>query len=351
MRTPGILGQPALLCLFLLAGAINSKEIKVKPGQRIQDAINGASSGDQITVAKGNYTEQLVINKSGIQLVGQDGATLTPPSPLVANGCTGMAGNNTQAGICIIGTNVMLGNVKNNEHREFISVGSLVENVLVKGFGVHGFDGLNIAIVGAKNAEVRENTVLDGTHYGILTVGSKNTIITRNTVNSVSRNFIGICMDDQSDVSVTSNSISDYMVGLCVQTNKAVVSHNKVNNCCVGAYVDPGIDSAHVTHNSIVGTKDASCLLSFGLIVGIVIDGASNTDVQHNDITGVSDSGTPDYPAPAIWLYDYSGPVATGSIVDFNTLSGNDFNILNLSAGKNEIKHNTCTGPSDNCNF
>jgi parallel beta-helix repeat protein len=348
MRTSSSITGATLLYFFLLVGLASAEEIKVNPGQSIQAAIDSANPGDQITVIKGTYAEQLIITKNRIQLVGQNGAILTPPDSFVTNGCTGLAGDNTQAGICVIGSNVQLGDVENREHRKFISVGTFVENVLVKGLEIHGFDGLDIAIVGAKNAEVRENTVLDGTHYGILTIGSKNTIITRNTVDSSSRNFIGICMDDQSDVSVTQNVISDYKVGLCVQTNNADVGHNKVNNCCVGIYVDPLIDSAHVTHNHIVGTKDQSCL-TFGLIAGIIIDGAVNSDVQHNDISGVSDSGV--HFTPAIWIFDFSGPVASGNTIDFNTMSNNDYNVLNFSTGKNEIEHNTCTDPSNNCNF
>jgi hypothetical protein len=105
--------------------------------------------------------------------------------------------------------------------------------------------------------------------------------------------------------------------------------------------------------NEIVGTKDQSCLQTLGIIAGVILDGAVNTDLQHNDISGVSDSGVPDtdYVAPAIWIYDFSGPVASGNKVDYNKMSDNDYNVLNSSAGSNEIKHNKCNDPSSNCNF
>ncbi len=346
MKAPSALARATLVCSSLLAGLASAAETKVKPGQSIQVAINNANPGDTVTVAKGTYHEQLLIAQKGIQLVGQAGAVLKPPPAPATNGCSGLAGDGTQAGICVLGSNVQLGDVENGEHRTFLSVGTPVADVLVKGLTVQGFTGLNIAVVGAQNAVVRENTVLDGTHYGILTVGSVNTLITRNTVDSAARSFIGICMDDQSDVQVTVNSITDYSVGLCVQTNKAVVSHNTVVNCCVGVYVDPAIDGAHVTQNHIAATQDPACVApgGLGLSAGVIIDSATNTDVQHNDISGQGDGW------PAILILDTSA-VASGSVVDFNSLSNNDYNIYLATSGTQEIKHNTCVNPATNCNY
>ncbi|CRK15197.1 hypothetical protein BN1708_017356, partial [Verticillium longisporum] len=156
----------------------------------------------------------------GIRLIG-DKAILRPPvtAPKKPNGCVGLAGDGTAAGICIIGPKVKLDPFPGQEHRKVASVDKAVRDVRVEGFEVRDFQGLNIAIVGAKNTEVKHNTVVDGTAYGILTVGSVATRITGNKVSSSSLLFIGICMDDKSDVAVTKNTISDYGIGLCVQTN------------------------------------------------------------------------------------------------------------------------------------
>jgi len=344
-----------ILCSGLVSGLAAAKQITVKPGQSIQSAIDGASPGDQITVAKGVYSEQLTINKS-IQLIGQTGATIIPPATFTQNSCTYLAGNkttvgaDTQAGICVTGTNVKFGDF-NGEHRPVSKVGTYVQNVEVKGFEVHGFTGLNIAVVGAKNTLICDNTVRDGTQYGILTVGSQKTVITRNKVDTQALNFIAICMDDKSDVTVTQNEVSAYKVGLCVQTNKAVVTDNTANGCCVGAYIDPGVDAAQVTYNHIVGSTNPDCLTQF-LAAGIVLDGASNAEVRHNDISGVTNNNvTVPYSPPAVWFANFGGKDNLANTVDYNTMTNNNYNVLiSSNSGNNEIKHNVCKNPTAHCN-
>jgi pectin methylesterase-like acyl-CoA thioesterase len=74
--------------------------IQVQSGQSIQAAIHAAHTGDKIVVGAGNYAEQLTIKKDGITLIGQ-GAVLAPPATPLDNACSGLAGPDTQAGICV----------------------------------------------------------------------------------------------------------------------------------------------------------------------------------------------------------------------------------------------------------
>jgi hypothetical protein len=168
------------------------------------------------------YAEQLPISTSGITLIG-DNAIVVSPSTLVTNDCTGLAGPAsgkvpiTQAGICIIGSNIVLQDLAGfyGEHRKVISVGQRVKETYLKGFTVNGFSGLNIAVVGAQNACVTENSVSSGALYGILTVDSKNSDIGQSTILSTPSlyhfYFIGICMDDMSTATTAPhNDISRY---------------------------------------------------------------------------------------------------------------------------------------------
>jgi len=361
MRSSSSIAQCALLCSTVLAGLASAAEIKVKAGGKIQDAINKANPGDQITVAKGTYPENLLVTKNNIKLVGQNGAVIVPPSPAVPNGCSGLVGAGTEAGICVLGDVELTNDVVNDEHRKVTRTKTPVKNVLIKGFEIDSFSGLNIAVVGGENVEVRENTLVDGVRYGALTIGSTGTIITRNTVRApTDLYFIGICMDDKSTVSVTNNVISDYQIGLCMQTNGADVGHNKVSNTCVGGFIDPFVRDVSFTHNKISGLVDAArvvrCNNLLGINAGLVINAAINANVQHNDVTGVTDFGNPNGFgfAAAIMLLDDLSPQhnqVQGAKVDFNDLANNQFNVLMYTAGVNEVKHNTCTSPSDNCNF
>ncbi|EEY17981.1 conserved hypothetical protein [Verticillium alfalfae VaMs.102] len=301
---------------------------RVKEGQSIQRAINRAQPGDTILVGKGTYREQITISKDGIRLIG-DKAILRPPvtAPKKPNGCVGLAGDGTAAGICIIGPKVKLDPFPGQEHRKVASVDRAVRDVRVEGFEVRDFQGLNIAIVGAKNTEVKHNTVVDGTAYGILTVGSVATRITGNKVSSSSLLFIGICMDDKSD------------------TNGARVSHNTVRNCCAGAFVDPGIDGARVTDNRI-SDSNPFCP-SAG---GVSIAGATNTKVSGNKISGITDNGKPELISSGIAIFDFLGRVASNNVVVNNVLKKNDQDLLvDTTGANNKVANNNCATPEALC--
>ncbi|KAB5546838.1 pectin lyase fold/virulence factor [Coniochaeta sp. 2T2.1] len=348
------MARVVLLLAALLFGlaACHDSTRRVKEGESIQAAINDAKPGDHIIVEAGTYPEQLNITKDNIQLSAKKGATIVPPGTLTPNSCSGLAGNGTEAGICITGSDIVFGDFV--EHRKVTSVGTYVHNVKVEGFTVIGF-GLNIVIIGAKDAEVRKNTVIDGGWYGILTVGSISSLVTRNTVKTTSLFFIGICMDDKSDVHVTQNVISDYDIGLCVQTNKADVGHNKVSNCCFGVFVEPFIDGAKVTHNHITKSNPLCQTEFFGFTGGILIEGATNSEVRHNDVSGMSDYGNPVPEQIAVGIAiiddtDGTGAVAKGNQVTHNTLYDNEQDILVATTGPgNEVAHNKCNTPAELC--
>ncbi|OIW30457.1 pectin lyase-like protein [Coniochaeta ligniaria NRRL 30616] len=350
-RPTASLARAVLLCSTLLLGLATCHDTtrKVKAGQSIQAVINDAQPGDHIVVEAGTYTEQLTITKNNIQLSAKKGVIIVPPSAPTPNSCSGLAGPGSEAGICISGADITFGDLEMPGHRKVTTVGHYVENVKVEGFNVIGF-GLNIAILGAKDADVRKNTVSEGGWYGILTVGSVSSLVTRNTVKSSGLFFIGICMDDKSDVHVTQNVISDYGIGLCVQTNGADVGHNKVSNCCFGAFIDPFINGAKVTHNHI-GPSNPLCQTQFGgFSGGILVDGATNAEVRHNDVSGITDYGNPNQTAYGIGIVDEPGTTATGNQVTHNTLYNNDLDILFFTLGTdNEVAHNNCTTPSELC--
>lgn len=315
--------------------------VHVKSGERIQAALDKASGGDRIIVENGTYAEQLSITKNGITLIGK-GATIIPPGTPVTNPCTNLAGDGTQAGICIAGSEIVyVDQPFNGEHKKVQSVGIPVKDAKVSGFTVQGFSGLNIAVLGAKDADVRENTVSAGPQYGMLTVGSKNTDIKHNIV--LPGGFIGICMDDISSVEVAYNDISGYYIGLCVQTAGANIHDNKVHDGCIGAYVDPNIDGAEL-HDNDFSNSAPLCHPDQG-IAGVIVAGAKNTVVSSNNFKGIGFGGV----GAGVVVQDDTGPggtgaIATGNDVEKNTFTGNNLDIYAPSTGTgNVFKKNKCT--------
>ncbi|KAJ4127923.1 hypothetical protein NW768_008206 [Fusarium equiseti] len=334
------------------------RTIRVKHGRTIQQAINLASPGDRIIVPAGTYSEQLVIDKDGIQLEGH-GAILTQPGPdkIKKNACTGLTQdpqkNELQAGICITGKNVKT-TAFIAEHKRVESVGRFVTGVTVTGFTVQGFSGINIAIIGAKNTRIFKNKMVDGGAYGGLTLGSIKTVFHDNVVTTTAGGFIAICMDNKSDVFAKKNDISKHAVGLCVQTDGAVMEYNKLTDNCFGIFVDPGVKNAKIAHN-YVGPTPAICDKNAG---GIVLGSSIGVLVRDNTVEGQKAS---DGSGAGIRIYDdpcvatatmplslrcivLGKPIkAKNNVVIRNTLKNNDSDIQNLSKGSgNVIKCNTC---------
>jgi len=325
--------------------------VHVKSGDSIQAAIDSAKPGQLIVVGAGTYTEQLTISTNGVHLVGR-GAVLMPPSIPVQNTCSGLAGPDTEAGFCITGSGIVLADFV-VEHRKVISVGTPVVDVLVSGFEVHGFSGLDIAVVGGQDVVVTENTLYDGAQYGCLTVGSIGTRVDKNTIISTADLlFIGLCMDDLSDVRVTNNHIDNYVVGLCVQTNSAYVAGNDVSNTCYGAFVDPGVDGAQLVNNHIRNGNPVCLTFPEGAINGILLDGASRTNVEGNLIEGMRASGSPNATGVGVVVVDdaATGAIASGNAVIDNVFQNNDFDIYVQTNGTgNVIQGNQCSLPVELC--
>lgn len=345
-----ILATVCVISVWLVSPvSAHGNTVHVRAGQSIQAAINGAHPGDQILVEAGTYAEQLTIEKDGIALVGV-GAIIVPPAAPTQNGCSGLAGNDTEAGICVIGSGVVLAPYV-TEHRKVLSVARPVADVSITGFDVRGFSGQNIAVVGGTNAQVTENWLYDGGWYGFLTAGSINTQVTRNAVIASNKeHFIAICNDDVAGAQVSYNTLSGYDIALCIQTSGAEVAHNDVSDCCIGAFIDPGVRGVKLQYNRITAT-DPNCAKEFPYGAGgVIVDGSINSYVQYNVIDGQMTGGI----AAGIAIVDDSttNPVsiASGNVVSDNILTKNDIDIyVNTTGTGNVVSHNQCSTPKELC--
>ena len=352
MPTVGWANAIAFTVLVALAGQACSTSTEdhsthVKAGESIQKAINEADSGATIYVGPGTYAEQLTVDKDGICLIGS-GAVLVPPAIPSNNTCSGLAGNDTQAGICVTGSEISLAPYI-AEHRKVLSVGKPVKGVSITGFEVRNFTGQNIAVVGGKGTKVTKNTLIDGSTYGFLTVGSNQTLADSNVVNSTDTlRFIGLCMDDISEAEFSNNDIYGYFIALCIQTKGAIIKKNKVSNGCVGAFVDPGIEHAKVIGNHISASNPACA--KDGPNAGIIVNGAKDSLILKNIVEGQKNGGmaggivvVDDFSTPAL-------PVASGNVVKYNILKDNDYNIfVNTTGTGNVIENNNCSTPGPGC--
>jgi parallel beta-helix repeat protein len=319
----------------------------VPAGQTIQSVIDAARSGDKIIVPAGTYKEQLVIKKSGITLIGT-GAILSPPDTYVANDCTGLALGSTQAGVCVYG-DVVLG-TPGTEHATVSSVNTPVKGFSISGFKIKGFSGINIALVGAKDATVSGNQIIDGGVYGLLSVGSSNTVARGNVVSSTLTTLplVAMGMDDKAPSHFTSNEVSGYTKGLAVETAGGDVQSNSIKKNCIGVQIYAGVKNAKVQSN-LVGATNPSCAAA-GPNSGILIDGAITSTVQNNQVTAQVLGGA----AAGLTIQDNTvlPSPATGNIVKQNVLKGNDVDlVISAVSPTNMISMNVCktSTPTGKC--
>ncbi|KAG4437851.1 hypothetical protein IFR05_006653 [Cadophora sp. M221] len=341
--------------------------IRVRPTQVIQDVLKTAPAGAKVIVDPGTYYEQLEIKTDGIELIARDNnVKLIAPGTYKPNFCSGLAGPGTEAGICIHGGGVGLDDfVDGQEHRNFNGARTWVKGVSVTGFEIRDFSGLSVAIVAGQDTQVSRNTFVNGKRYGTLSLGSKNSKVSRNVVSSTDPKllFIGICVADQKDPRVSDNKVSGYNTGLCVQTNGAEIRNNDVSGACFGIFVDPGVVGAQVRGNH-VGANDARCynpdLGGSGSAFGIFVFGANDTIIRDNVVTGQTkpDPNDPNVFATGIAVTDFVLPPpapfipASGNQVKRNTVTGNFFDIFVGGTGPGNVgKNNICdkADPTDAC--
>ena len=337
----------------------SSKTIRVKPGQSIQKAIKSAPRGSHIIVEAGQYKEQLTIKTNDIALTGESGATLLPPDLQVTNECTRFAGPNddktpSQAGICITGSGLDLEPFV-SEHVRVKAVRKPVRGVKVSGLTVKGFSGFNILVVGAENTEISENKLVDSPKYGFLTAGSVDTTVSGNEIDftKAGNRFIGLCMDNFSKVKVVGNRISNYFIGLCIQTDGAEVEDNSVSDACVGAFLDPGVKDVRLRGNRFTDAFPSGCA-GFGA-AAISVDGAVGARIEKNFIRGWKTEDAKNLTAGITVVDDPClapslscqglgiAAVARDNVVEGNVLRGNDFDVfVNTTGSGNVFRRNRC---------
>ncbi|RMZ87372.1 hypothetical protein DV736_g5407, partial [Chaetothyriales sp. CBS 134916] len=189
------------------------------------------------------------------------------------------------------------------------------------------------------------NWLYDGQAYGVLAAGSKGSRITANTIISEEQLFfIGICNDDMSDVAVTCNPVSGCGIGLCIQTAGAEIKDNDIFNCCMGAFIDPGVNPAQLQHNYIDPTNP-KCMTDFSHgAAAVIVDGSIDSDISFNVIKGQTAAGKAAGIAIVDDLSTIPAAIASGDTITNNILHNNDFYIyINTTGAGNVMLGNHCS--------
>jgi parallel beta-helix repeat protein len=287
------------------------------PFDQIEEGINASSCGDTIVVAAGVYHEEVYLseNKSGISLVGEEGAIIdgegrrnglrigilmTVPDYLDNVSVSGLTVRNCVHGINLMRTryarlrnNTMIGNLYNFADYS-LQINDVDTSNTVDGKPIYYWvnehdrqipsDAGFVALVDSRNITVRD---LNLTHNG-------HGVLLKNTTSSIVEND-----------SFVNNQDGIYLDHYC--TNNTITGNNVVDNGFIGVYVSASSGNV-LRDNNMLGNEYGVYLAassgecSENLVVnntieghwkGIVLQGDPNLPIRDNVIENniVSDNG------------------------------------------------------------
>ena len=173
-------------------------------GLTIQEVINAASANDIIYVNSGTYQENVVVDKTGLVLIGKDTGSGKPVVDAMGSG-----------------------------HAISVTANDVT---------INGFNPTNTTAMG----------------YGIL-ISSSNNMLTGNTVNNM---YIGIYLQSSSNNMLTGNNVSDNEFGIYLQSsNNNMLTGNTASNNNYGIYLQSSSNNI-LTGNSATSNTEGISLSS-----------------------------------------------------------------------------------------
>ena len=357
MRVKMTFAVLALAALALVVPASSTaRTVKVEAGESIQDAIDNAKPGTTIKIEEGTYAESLLIDKDGIELIGEGRKKthiVPPATPTVGEGCVQPAGPGGPPepvvdGICVFDVDA-----------EFNPL-STVEDVEIGHLSVDGFNN-SIFLFHTRDAEVTRTILSDYHEYGVFANDSRGTEIERNvTYNSVEDHNpeAGIYVGDspEADATVWKNVSFGNLLGIFVRdAAHGKVLENKSFSNCVGVLflnTDAPVDVADwLARDNLVTGNNRECPpgeeappLSG---VGIAVLGGDDIDLIDNGVFGnrtaagfqsafaggIVVTASPFGPAPV---------ASTDIKVAFNTAFGNNPDLVVDEGNEAKVFGNDC---------
>ena len=264
----------------------------------VQEAIDGATSGDVINVAAGTYAERPNVDKS-LELRGaqyavdptQGGARTSPTDESTI----------TEAGLSDPNPNVL------------VEIPNGVTNVVIDGFTLNGDPTdptADTSTLRVWDDDITiSNNIIDG-RFGALLKGSDNLTVDQNRITA---NKIGVAVQPNPATSVTisdnaitlgSSPAGDESAMYLTSTSNSAISGNTATGFINGKGAGgSNLTNVDVTDNTFTGNKDAVSFwgsttfitidnndLSGSIRYGISIKG-QDIDITNNVLTGCGDTG------------------------------------------------------------
>jgi parallel beta-helix repeat protein len=320
------------LALTVGGGSAEAESSVVGPGESIQKAINAADAGDAIIVS-GVHHEDIVIRKNGISLLGQANAVIAPPAR-VGSPCG-------PSGICILG-DVNFSNGTVNEY---------VKNVKVGGLTVKNFKNEGIFVVGARDATLTDNRLLDNGEYGAFALASKGTKMTSNVARGSDEAGFYIGSSSNANAKVVGNETYGNFIGVFVRDALGgTMVGNRVHNNCVGVLFladAPGPSGNFEVKGNYVRDNKRACPATEEAPpvsgAGISLFGAQGVEVTGNHISGNVPTGPTIFSGGVVVVRGLGGTAPRDNSVVSNDFGRNEPDIFWDGSGSgNQFRANSC---------
>ena len=244
-------------------------------GGSIQAAINAANFSDTINVASGTYQENIVVNATGIILIGTgmpvvDAMNLSDAINVTADGVTingfnaTNATNSNDCGFLISSNNnTLIGNTANYNdfgiHLHSSSYNTLTNNTADS----NEWYGIDLSY--SSNNMLTGNTVSNSTLRGIFLFHSSNNTLTGNIAND--NNAFAINLHSSSNNNTLTGNIADsnthYGIYLDSSSNNNMLTGNTANNNTIyGIYLDSSSNNTLTSNTAASNTQYGICLNS-----------------------------------------------------------------------------------------
>jgi parallel beta-helix repeat protein len=275
----------AFLIFTLNPSPGTASEVFVQPGGSIQAVINNASSGDEIVIGSGNYTENIVITKDDLVIRSGSG---NPENTTIIAG-------NSSIDVLRIRAN----------------------NTTVSGFKIRAAEDADVAgiyLAGCTNCTIDNNDVSEN-YLGIYLSNSKNNTILSNRVNSNERYGIQLV---RSESNLLLNNTADS------NNHGIVVENNCSNNNLTGNLADSNLDYGFYLINSSGNTLNNNTATENNM--GIHLRNSNKSVISGNNVFRNFNYG--------IWM----------SISNYSTISGNNVNKTNYGIHLDSSDNNILYG-------
>ncbi|MCQ6963603.1 hypothetical protein PV02_11040 [Methanolobus chelungpuianus] len=233
--------------MFFCLETVSAATITVGPSDKdyttINAAVTAASPDDIILVSDGVYNEDIIISKTNLTIISENGSANTLIRPSLSSGHT---------------------------------LQVTASNVTIQGFNITGgsyYGRAGIYVISASNCTFSENQV-NANHYGIYLESSGNNIIQNNNLSSNS--YAGVYLDSSNNNVFTDNvANSNNYAGIILTTSSS--NNTFANNNASFNYI--GIQIGHLSDNNLLTNNTANSNTCYGILL------SSSSDITLKDNT------------------------------------------------------------------